>query len=279
MSRGGGGFPVIIAVLGVLILIVVGIFIYLQLKPDTPTTIDVPTMAPTQVPTEIPTTPEPTPEPTPEVVTVPPVEESPTVDPNAATATAYVTAPPPTTGSTVWINVDALMIHSQANFTSTTVGKIPYSTMITGDVSGKWMYVSFEGAQGYIYLGKTSDGRALVVYSESALEVLVETEADEVDMVDNVVGNEVGSNLTVTITFTSAAYADDNVTGALQISDFSTSSNCGVLGVSHVAGSQTAILTLWIDTGSGSNYVLTIKPQSVFNGAGQACTEQSFNFS
>ena len=275
MSRGGGGFPIIIAVLGILILIVVGIFIYLQFKDDTPTNIEVPTMAPTQVPTEIPTA-EPTLEPTPEVVvTVPPVEESPTVDPNAATATVYITAPPIVQGSTVWINVDALLIHSQANFTSATVGKIPYSTMISGDVSGKWMYVSFEGAQGYIYLGKTSDGRACVVYSESSLEVLVETEADEVNLVNNVNKNLSGTTYTITITFTSAVYADDNQTGVIGISDFSFSANGTIQNVSHVAGSQTVIVTVFVDTGTADDYILTIKAQSIFNGAGQACTSQT----
>ncbi|MEX1376806.1 MAG: hypothetical protein AB1Z23_04930 [Eubacteriales bacterium] len=278
MSRGGGGFPIIIAVLGVLILIVVGIFIYLQLKPDTSEDLSsIPTMAPTPTSTAIPTA-----EPTPEVttappVTIPPVSEAPTADPNA-TATAYITAPPIGTSKTVWINVDALLIHSQANFTSTTVGKVPYGTQISGEVSGKWMNVSYEGAQGYIYLGKTSDGRACVVYSEGSLEILVVTAADEVDLVTGITGGTIsGGLMTVTIDFSAGVYADDNATGALNASDF-TITNGTITGIAGNTENTIHIVLTINPLVSGTDVTVTVKSQSVFNSSGQAAQSESASF-
>jgi len=279
MSRGGSGFPIIIAVLGVLILTVIGIFIWMQLRDggdnnaidNTIVTME-PTPTSSPVPTQTPA-PEVTPEP---VVTVPPA--TPTPDPAAATPTPYVTAAPNYTTDTVWINVDALKIHTQANFESDTVGKIPYGQSVQGDVNGKWMNTSYDGITGWIYLGKTSAGRACVVYSEGALQALEpDPDAAEEDLVDSHSFSESGSTLTLTITFTTGVYADDDATGNLQTSDFSiTDSAKGTIqSISHVAGSQTAILTIFIDTAS-SNYEINIKAQSVFKAGGNACTSQSF---
>ena len=277
MSRGGNGFPIIIAVLGVLILAVIAIFIWMQLRPDNNDVIDNPiaTMEPTPT-----TSPVPTPTPPPEVtpapqVTVPPA--TPTPDAAAATPTPYITAAPNYTTDTVWINVDALNIRTQANFDSDTVGKIPYGQSVVGDVNGKWMNTSYDGVSGWIYLGKTSAGRACVVYSEGALQPLdPDPDAPTENLVQSHSFSESGSTLTLTITFTAGVYAKDDATGDLQESDFSVSSNTNITGISHVAGSQTAILTMFIDTGSPDAHVVTLRAQSVFKAGGSACTTQDF---
>lgn len=277
MSRGGSGFPIIIAVLGVLILAVIGIFIWMQLRPDDSTAVDntIPTTEPTPTNSPIPTltpTPEVTQAP---VITVPPA--TPTPDPAAITPTPYITAAPITTSDTVWINVDALKIRTQANFDSDTVGKIPYGHSVQGDVNGKWMNTSYDGITGWIYLGKTSAGRKCVVYSESSLQALEpDPDADEENLVQSHSFSESGTTLTLTITFTTGVYADDDATGGLQTSDFSIADSKGTLqSVSHVAGSQTAIVTLFIDTGA-ANYEVSIKSQSIFKAGGDACTAQTF---
>ena len=277
MSRGGSGFPIIIAVLGVLILGVIGIFIYMQLSKNGDEAINnLPTTAPTSDVTAIPTvSPEATSTPAP--VTVPPTSAEPTADVDA-TATPYITAAPIYNSDTVWINVDALKIHTQASFESDTVGKIPYGTQVSGDVSGKWMNTTYEGTSGYIYLGKTGAGRACVVYNESALQALEpDPDAPTEDLVDSYSFSESGTTLTLTITFTTGVYAEDNATGDLQESDFSVSANTNITGISHVAGSQTLILTMFIDTGSGDPHVVTLKTQSVFKAGGTACITQDFS--
>lgn len=278
MSRGGSGFPIIIAVLGVLILGVIGIFIYMQLNKADDNAINnggLATVAPTEaeatpIPTVAPAaTPEPTPAP---AVTVPPTDATPEVE---GTPTPYITAAPVYNSDTVWINVDALVIHTQASFESDVVGKIPYGQSVQGDVSGKWMNTSYDGISGYIYLGKTGAGRACVVYSESALQPLEpDPDAPTENLVDSYSFSESGSTLTLTITFTAGVYADDNATGDLEKSDFTLSGNTFWGSVSHVAGSQTAILSLNMDTGSLDAHVVTIKAQSVFKAGGSACTTQ-----
>lgn len=281
MSRGGSGFPIIIAVLGVLILAVIGIFIWMQIGGNgnnsnddgvdaiptteaTPTYTPIPTLTPTPEVTQAP------------VVTVPPATPEPAT--GEATPTPYVTAPPNYTTDTVWINVDALKIRTQANFDSDTVGKIPYGQSVQGDVNGKWMNTSYDGISGWIYLGKTVDGRKCVVYSEGALEPLApDPDADEENLVQSHSFSESGNTLTLTITFTSGVYADDDATGNLQSSDFTLSGNTFWGSVSHVAGSQTAILTLSMDTGSPDPHIITIKSQSIFKAGGDACTSESFS--
>ena len=277
MSRGGSGFPIIIAVLGVLIIGVIGIFIYMQLSKDNGNTDVLASTIPTSEVTAVPTptveatyTPEP-------VVTVPPVTAEPTPDVEA-TSTPYITAPPITTKTkTVWINVDALKIHPIADWDSETIGKIPYGTAVSGEVSGNYMYTSYDGVTGYIYLKTSaSSGRDLVVYSESALVPLdPDPDAPTEDLVSTHSFNESGNTLTLTITFTTAVYGDDNGTGALDEDDFTMSSNGTITDVSHVAGSTTVTVTAFIDTAS-ANYTISIKSQSIFNSSGIACETQSF---
>jgi hypothetical protein len=278
MSRGGSGFPIIIAVLGVLILAVIGIFIWMQLGDKGNSAIEntIVTMEPTPTSTPVPS-PTPTAEVTPApVVTVPPA--TPTPDAAAATPTPYITAAPNYTTATVWINVDALNIRTQANFDSDTVGKIPYGQSVQGDVNGKWMNTSYDGITGWIYLGKTSDGRPCVVYSEGALQPLEpDPDAPTENLVQSHTFVESGSNtLTLTITFTAGVYSEDDATGALQNSDFTLNGNTFWGSVSHVAGAQVAILTFSMDTGSVDPHLVTIKSQSVFKAGGSACTSQTF---
>ncbi|MBN2879138.1 MAG: hypothetical protein JXN65_05845 [Clostridia bacterium] len=279
MSRGGSGFPIIIAVLGVLILAVIGIFIYMQLSGTDDKALDntlptiVPTVESTPIPTVAPVTPEPATE---EPVTVPPTTEpTQAVD---ATTTPYITAPPVGTSGTVWVNVDALQIHTAASFDSDVVGKIPYGISVSGDISAdrKWMNTSYEGTSGYIYLKNLSSGRACTVTSESLLQPLdPDPDAPTTNLVQSHTFNESGTTLTLTITFTTGVYSKDDKSGDLALSDFSISTNGTLTNISHVAGSQTAIVTAFIDTAS-SNYVITLKDQSVFDASGNACSSQTF---
>lgn len=279
MSRGGGGFPIIIAVLGVLILGVIGIFVYMQMRGDaddnptdlnnlpttnTPDVTNIPTLAPV-----IDETPE-------VVITVPPVTEAPTTEADA-TETPYITAPPVYNSGTVWINVDALLIHTQANFTSDTVGKIPYGQSVSGDISGKWMNTTHDGASGYIYLGKTSAGRACVVYSESSLAPLEpDPDAEEQDLFDGIIScSASGENAIIILKFTGPVFADDNGTGNLTASDFTVSTGA-IIGITHMAGTDTVTLTVHISASpAGTSVTVTVNEQSVFNAAGQACFELS----
>jgi len=86
--------------------------------------------------------------------------------------TPYITSPPYTPTSTVWINVSALKIRSRPEFGSYKLGKIPYGQIVSGYVNGDWMNVSYDGVEGYIYLGRTSSGRDCVVNNEGDLEPL-----------------------------------------------------------------------------------------------------------
>lgn len=120
-----------------------------------------------------------------------------------ATQTAQPTATPATTTMfivedvSVWVNVKSLTIRSEPDFAGDALGQIPYGQMISGkvcdvwkeaiyeqykqgiDVSAedaatcdKWLYISFDGIEGYIFCGKMRSGRNCVVYSESVLEPL-----------------------------------------------------------------------------------------------------------
>jgi len=278
MSRGGSGFPIIIAVLGVLILGVIGIFIYMQLSKDGNESLDLATTEPTSEATALPTAiPDTTATPETAVVTVEPtVEATATVE---ATSTPYITAPPTTTSDTVWINVDALKIHTAASFESDTVGKIPYGTQVSGDVSGKWMNTSYDGTSGYIYLGKTSDGRACVVYNESSLQALdPEPDADEIDLVTSITkASDDGNYYYIDVHFSTSVYSDDNGTGTIDSSCFTitgatyVSMSGGVEGTTYV---QLKIQPL----ATATEAVVTVKSQQVFNSAGQAAKSESATF-
>jgi len=283
MSRGGSGFPIIIAVLGVLILAVIGIFIYMQLSDggdkaldNTLTTME-PTAETTAIPTVAPVTPEPATE---EPVTVPPTTEP--TQAIEATATQYITAPPSTSSGTVWINVDALQIHTAASFESDVVGKIPYGTSVSGDVSGKWMNTSYEGTSGYIYLGKTSAGRACVVYSESAIQALdPDPDASEVDLITSITRSSVDSAyMYVQIQFSSAVYSDDNATGNIVSADFEITN--ATLTTDNISSgtAPTSIITLKLQLlGSPSDVTVKVRAQSIFNASGEAAASESATFS
>jgi len=282
MSRGGSGFPIIIAVLGVLILAVIGIFIYMQLSGNDDKALDAlatiePTAETTAIPTVAPVTPEPATE---EPVTVPPTTE-PTTDAAEATSTPYITAPPASNSGTVWINVDALKIHTAASFESDTVGKIPYGTSVSGDVSGKWMNTSYEGTSGYIYLGKTSAGRPCVVSSESAIQALdPDPDAEEIDLITSItkLSND-GAYMQVQIQFSTAVYSDDNATGNIVSADFEITN--ATLMTSNISSgtAPTSIVTLKLQMeGSPANVTVKVRPQSIFNAGGEAAASESATF-
>ena len=73
----------------------------------------------------------------------------------------------------VWINLSYLIIRGYPDFSYDKIGHIPYGERVTGTIDGLWMFVSYDGVEGYIYVGKVHDtDRPCVVYSESDLQPL-----------------------------------------------------------------------------------------------------------
>jgi len=73
----------------------------------------------------------------------------------------------------VWINLSHLVIRPQPDFETEKIGNIPYGTKVMGEIDGNWMYTSYNGVEGYIYIGKMkSNDRPCVVYSASDLQPL-----------------------------------------------------------------------------------------------------------
>ena len=89
---------------------------------------------------------------------------------------------------TIWVNLETLTIRHDPSLTSGALGKIPYGTEMTGEVVGrwkdaqgdpnaeawevcdKWLHITYEGVEGYIFMGTTKGGRNCVVYSKDDLE-------------------------------------------------------------------------------------------------------------
>ncbi len=100
------------------------------------------------------------------IVTVPIVTAEPT-------PTEFATAVITFEEDTVWINLSHLVIRPQPDFSYDKIGNIPYGTKVMGEIDGLWMYTSYDGVQGYIYVGKIKDtDRPCVVYSPSDLQPL-----------------------------------------------------------------------------------------------------------
>ena len=100
------------------------------------------------------------------IVTIPVITVEPTSTPGA-TATLSIEE------DIVWVNLSHLIIRKEPDFDYDKIGNIPYGTKIMGEIDGLWMYTSYGGVSGYVYVGKMKDtGRACVVYSESDLEPL-----------------------------------------------------------------------------------------------------------
>ncbi|MBN2880000.1 MAG: SH3 domain-containing protein [Clostridia bacterium] len=73
----------------------------------------------------------------------------------------------------VWINLSHLVIRPQPDFETEKIGNIPYGTKVMGEIDGNWMFTSYNGVEGYIYIGKMkSNDRPCVVYSASDLQPL-----------------------------------------------------------------------------------------------------------
>lgn len=84
--------------------------------------------------------------------------------------TAYITPEPLYGQDTMWINVSYLVMRDRAGFENEIIGHIPYGTKVTGEVDEPWMYTSYNGMSGYIYVGNMDgNNRACAVYSESEL--------------------------------------------------------------------------------------------------------------
>jgi len=91
----------------------------------------------------------------------------------------------------VWINVEYIDIMLKPDFESEVVGKIPYGTLIFGDSCDawqtaiyqqniektdepidenlKWLHISYDGIDGFIFAGVTDYGESYVVYNEDEL--------------------------------------------------------------------------------------------------------------
>ena len=108
--------------------------------------------------------------PVPEISTVPVVTVPPTAEP---TPTLTPTEVPIIEEDTVWINLSHLIMRAQPDFSYDKIANIPYGTKVMGEIDGLWMLTSYNGVEGYIYVGKMKDtDRPCVVYSESDLQPL-----------------------------------------------------------------------------------------------------------
>ncbi|MBN2878387.1 MAG: hypothetical protein JXN65_02045 [Clostridia bacterium] len=134
--------------------------------------------------TSAPVTPEPV---TPEPVTPEPVTEEPDTD----VADSPTEQPQPSEGTaTVWINLETLALRDEPDLYSGVLGAVPYGEEITGELTGrwqdaqnnpdalawevcdKWLHITYQGIDGYLFMGNTLSGRACVVYSQADLEPL-----------------------------------------------------------------------------------------------------------
>lgn len=146
----------IIAVLLVIVLVLIAVIVYNQMlggssgsnQPDGAQ------MAATEVVTF---TPVPTIEPAP-VVTVP-VVDTPTPTPEVTFTPIAIDE-----GDVVWVNLSYLNIRAQPDFSYDRITSIPYGTRVTGEIEGMWMFTSWNGTEGYIYIGevKNSDKPCVV---------------------------------------------------------------------------------------------------------------------
>jgi len=137
--------------------------------------------------TSAPVTPEPVTE---EPVTPEPATEEP-VTPEPTITDGPTEQPQPSEGTvTVWINLETLALRDEPDLYSGVLGAVPYGEEITGELEGrwqdaqnnpdalawevcdKWLHVTYQGIDGYLFMGNTLSGRACVVYNESGLEPL-----------------------------------------------------------------------------------------------------------
>lgn len=152
---------VIIAVLLVVVLVLIAIILYNQMGDNT----SVGNQTETQIAeVETPTfTPIVTLEPVP-VVTVP-AENTPTPTPEVT-----FTPVPIDEGDVVWVNLSYLNIRSAPDFSLERITSIPYGTRVTGEIDGMWMFTSWNGTEGYIYIGEVKDSdQPCVVYDPADL--------------------------------------------------------------------------------------------------------------
>jgi len=147
----------IIAVLLVIVLALIAVIIYNQMQP-TSTEPAATQMSVTDAPTF---TPVPTIEPAP-VVTVPVTAEP--------TASPEITEIPIVEGDVVWVNLSYLNIRAEPDFSYDRIISIPYGTRVTGTIDGNWMLTTYNGVEGYIYVGEVKDSdQPCVVHSQGDL--------------------------------------------------------------------------------------------------------------
>jgi len=148
---------IIIAVLLAIVLALIAVIIYNRMQPgnsepaetqmsvtDAPTFSPVPTIEPVPVVT-VPVTVEPTP--SPEITPIV-IDE----------------------GDVVWVNLSYLNVREYPDFAYDRIISIPYGTRVTGTIDGLWMLTSYNGTEGYIYVGEVKDSdKPCVVHSQGDL--------------------------------------------------------------------------------------------------------------
>ncbi len=276
--RRGGGFPVIIAIIGTLIVITVAVFIFTQCS-DTPifggggAATPTPTLIPMNTATP---TPSPTPEPTPEeVVIIATPTPDPDTDENApividqTTPTPSPTPAPHYESARVWAS--ALTVRSGPGTNYEKIGKAKYGDSFeVFDETSRWIKIRFNNTYGWIWEAYTARGN----------EPLPPKPTPEPD--PSLLKSASVSGNTVTVKFTEGVYGNEELTEALAAADFTVkegSSTVSISAIGHTAGSDTATLT--IGSTSGGDLTISIEKNSVYgkesgeSGSGSVTTGSS----
>jgi hypothetical protein len=268
-SRSGGGLTIILAIIGTLIVVVVGIFLYNKFSNG-----GMPFGSKaTPSPTPMLTTPEPTATAVPSPTLVAIVTPEPTVEPSASVdilggdsspTVAPVTAAP--NFQTVTVAVAKLSVRSGAGSSYSKVGSVTYNqTYEVFAESSKWVQIRVNNTYGWIYTGVDSSGCDCAVRGSEAVPAMP-TAAPKPSYLKSVTLN----GDTLTVTFTTNVWGNKDKTENLGASDFTVKEGSGTIQctVTHTAGTSTATLKLGGST-NGGKITVSIASGTVFNSSGE----------
>ena len=261
---------IILAIIGTLIVVVVGIFLYSKFSGSSVFGPGAPT------PTIALTTPEPMPEPSP-TMTLPPIvtpeptpEPSPSVDLLAPTPDPAATTAPPVVQKnyeTVTVAVAKLKVRSTAGSSGGDLGSVSYGqTFEVFAESGKWVQIRYNNTYGWIYTGVDRSGDKCAVRGNTPIPSMPEPDAPP-SFLESV---SINGNV-LTVMFKTGVYGNKEHTAPLEAKHFSVKEGSTSLGISvvHTAGSNTATITLGGQT-SGGKVTVSIAGNSVYNSVGTA---------
>lgn len=260
---------IILAIIGTLIVVVVGIFLYSKFSGSSVFGPGAPT------PTIALTTPEPTPEPSP-TMTLPPIvtpeptpEPSPSVDLLAPTPDPAATTAPPVVQKnyeTVTVAVAKLKVRSTAGSSGGDLGSVSYGqTFEVFAESGKWVQIRYNNTYGWIYTGVDSSGDKCAVRGNTPIPSMPEPDAAP-SFLDSV---SVSGNV-LTVKFKTGVYGNKEHTAGLSASQLTVKEGGNTISysIAHTAGSNTATLTIG-PTGGGA-ITVSVAGNTIYNSVGTA---------